>query len=71
MLPSNMLGETELEMVARHVRDGERHVTRQREIIAEFAARGASTVQASDLLMQFEATLRQHRKHLARLRKPG
>jgi len=61
--------ETELEMVARHVRVGERHVVRQREIIAELAARGVSTEQASDLLMQFEDTLRQHRRHLARLEK--
>jgi hypothetical protein len=61
--------ETELEMVARHVRDGERHVARQREIIAELTSRGASTEQATDLLMQFEDTLLQHRRHLARLEK--
>jgi hypothetical protein len=62
-----MHAETEREMVERHVRQGERHVARQREIIAELGRDGHSTAVARDLLILFEWTLAQHRAHLAEL----
>jgi hypothetical protein len=40
-------GETELQMVQRHVREGEAHVQRQREIVTEMWERGAPTDIAS------------------------
>ena len=59
--------ETELEMVERHVREGERHVARQREILAELGRDGHPTAIARDLLVLFEWTLAQHRAHLNEL----
>ena len=52
--------ETELEMVERHVRDGENRVSRQHEIIAQLRDEGRNT----DLSETFEATLVLHRQHL-------
>jgi len=63
--------ETELEMVQRHVREGEAHVERQREIVAELRARGDRTDLAVALLAEFEDMLRQHRAHLARVETKG
>ena len=60
-------GETELQMVQRHVREGEAHVQRQREIITEMQERGAPTEMAVTLLEQFQDSLRQHRAHLVRI----
>ncbi len=69
-----MAAETELEMADRHVAEGEGHIARQREIIADFARRGQSTIAATDLLRQFEETQAQHVAHrdriLARFRPP-
>jgi hypothetical protein len=62
-----MHAETELEMVERHVRQGERHVARQREILAELGRGGHSTAFARDLLVLFEWTQLQHRIHLDKL----
>ena len=59
--------ETELAMVQRHVRQGERRVSRQREIIAEIAFRMQSTRFAKTLLINFENCLDGHKEHLARL----
>ena len=59
--------ETELEMVERHVRQGERHVLRQHQIIAELGRDGRPTQVARDLLVLFEWTLLQHREHLDKL----
>lgn len=59
--------ETELEMARRHVREGMGHVTRQREIIADFQEHGFPTDLARELLSQFEATLGEHQRHLVRL----
>ena len=61
------VGETELEMVQRHVRQGERHVSRQLEIIADITIRNQPTGLAEDLLFNFEDTLRAHRDHLSQL----
>ena len=60
-------GETELQMVRRHVREGEAHVQRQREFITEMWERGGPTDIAVTLLEAFQDTLRQHKAHLARL----
>lgn len=64
-----MKRETDLEMVRRHVREGEVHVKRQEEIIAELKLRGAPTDVAVILLEQFEDVLRQHKAHLKRLQR--
>jgi ATP-dependent protease HslVU (ClpYQ) peptidase subunit len=60
-------GETELQMVQRHVREGEAHVQRQREIVTKMWERGAPTDIAVTLLEAFQETLRQHKAHLSRL----
>ena len=59
--------ETELEMVQRHVRQGELHVARQLEIIAEMVLRRQSTELAERLLVGFESSLCAHRDHLSEL----
>ncbi len=59
--------ETELEMVQRHVREGEIHIKRQHEIIARLKAGDHSTDEAEMLLAQFEDLQRQHKAHLARI----
>jgi len=60
--------ETLLEMVERHVREGEAHVRRQRAIILELREIGYPTETAEQLLLQFETTLECHRQHLSRIR---
>lgn len=66
-LEIGMAFETELEMVQRHVRQGERHVLRQREIIVELALRNQPTELAETLLANFEDCLLAHQDHLSRL----
>jgi hypothetical protein len=56
--------ETELEMSERHVREGEAHVQRQSEIIAELSKGGHPTQDSEALLNIFEQLLASHRKHL-------
>jgi hypothetical protein len=60
-------GETELQMVQHHVREGEAHVQRQRKIVTEMWERGAPTDIAVALLEAFRDTLRQHKAHLVRI----
>lgn len=60
--------ETKLEMAERHVRDGERHVTSQREVLARLRKHGHSTELAERLLRNLEELLAMHRKHLAQIR---
>lgn len=60
-------GETNIEMVRRHVREGRAHVARQREIVADFRKRGLPTSTAEQLLYEFEDTLGEHERHLERL----
>lgn len=62
-----MEGETELEMVQRHVREGGGQVQRQSELLARLQERGAPTDMAVILLEQFEDTQRLHKAHLTRL----
>jgi len=59
--------ETELEMVQRHIRQGERHVSRQHEIIAELTLRNQPTWLAESLLLDFQDVLRAHQDHLGRI----
>jgi hypothetical protein len=61
------VGETEREMVERHVADGVRHILRQREIIEELEDMGRPAGMARQLLRQFERLLEMHRVHLKRL----
>jgi SOS response regulatory protein OraA/RecX len=60
-------GETELEMVQRHVREGERHLTLQQEILTWLTDRGYSTDEAERLLTNMEDLQRMHCEHLTRL----
>jgi hypothetical protein len=53
----------ELEMAERHIREGEAHVARQREIISELSQDGHATHRAQALLAIFEQTLASHRDH--------
>jgi hypothetical protein len=59
--------EKELQMVRRHVREGEARVRRQREIVMKMWEMGAPTNIAVTLLEAFQDTLRQHKAHLVRL----
>ena len=59
--------ESEREMVQRHVREGEGHVARQRELVAELRERGDPAEMAVALLAEFEDLLGLHRAHLSRL----
>jgi hypothetical protein len=54
-------------MVQRHIREGEAHVQRQHEIVAETRKRGAAHDMAIAVLQQFEDTLRLHKEHLVRI----
>jgi hypothetical protein len=59
--------ESDLEMVRRHVREGEEHVARQREIVERLSSSGELAEIARTLLADYEKTLALHRAHLARL----
>ena len=63
--------ESELEMVRRHVREGERLLTHQRAIVARLQDGGHSTEVAEQLLANIEDSQRMHRNHLARLLEAG
>jgi hypothetical protein len=58
-----------LEMAHRHVSDGERHVARQRALIAELDRDGHDSWRARLLLQQFEDMLRLHVQERDRLEK--
>ena len=53
----------DLRMVDDHIAQGERHVTRQEEIVAWLKSRGHPTEVAEQLLAEFQSTLLQHRAH--------
>ena len=53
----------DLQMVDDHIIQGERHVTRQEELVQWLRERGLPTVDAESLLEDFKATLIQHRAH--------
>jgi hypothetical protein len=58
-----------LAMAERHVAEGERHIKRQHEIIAELGGDGHDTQMARELLKQFEETQTSHIAHRDRLAK--
>ncbi|THK37087.1 hypothetical protein EHS39_16725 [Ensifer sp. MPMI2T] len=60
-------GETEIEMVRRHVRDGAAVVARQQELVGRLLVNGLATQAAEQMLAQFESAQRQHQEHLDRL----
>lgn len=60
-------GETEIDMVRRHVKDGARHIVKQRAIIDRLQLWNLPTEDAEALLILFEDIQRQHQEHLARL----
>ena len=57
--------ESVLEMAARHVREGEEHIAKQRALIAELERDGHDNMlpAARELLATFEQTLATHREH--------
>ena len=52
-LPRPVL-EEHLRQARKHVADGERHLTRQREIVADYERLGLDVAEAEWLLLQFE-----------------
>ncbi|MBB2960949.1 hypothetical protein [Methylobacterium sp. R2-1] len=59
--------ETDLEMVHRHVREGEEHLAKQRALIARLKLSELPTEEAEALLHTFEDLQGQHKAHLARI----
>lgn len=59
-------GETEIEMVRRHIREGEEHVAHQRGIVASLPDSDLAKT-ARQLLETFKQALESHQEHLARL----
>ena len=53
----------DLQMVDDHIAQGERHVTRQEEIVAWLKSHGHPSEMAEQLLAEFQSTLLQHRAH--------
>jgi hypothetical protein len=53
----------DLRMVDDHIALAERHVTRQEELVAFLKSRGHPSEMAEELLVEFQATLAQHRAH--------
>ncbi|HLY06814.1 MAG TPA: hypothetical protein VKR31_13810 [Rhizomicrobium sp.] len=64
-----MTEETELELAERNVREGEANVLRQQEIVAVLRRGGYTGSRPERLLAVFEASLAEHRKHLASLQR--
>lgn len=62
-----VIAETELEMVERHIRQGQDRVSRQIEIIAELVLQKQSTHLAEDLLVNFEWIQQARQDHLDRM----
>ena len=62
-----MTGESELDMVKRHVRDGEVQVARQREIVAALGKTGRAVDMAESLLALFVSIQDAHLAHLTRI----
>jgi hypothetical protein len=59
--------ETEIEMVRRHVQEGEAHVRDQRRMVMYFRDNGYDAVEAERLLVNFERLQDAHVAHLNRL----
>ena len=56
----------QIRMITDHIAQGERHVASQRAIVLRLNELGADASLAEDILEEFEATLAEHRDHLAR-----
>ena len=56
---STMVAETDLERLRRHIQEDKAVISRQQKILAALEASGQSTVQAKQLLMHLEFTLRE------------
>ena len=61
--------ERDLVRVERHVRQGKLQISRQREIVAGLQRGGHDTIQAKELLAQFEKIQALHVQHRDRLRR--
>ena len=61
------MDETTLQMVQRHVRQGEVLVLRQREIVAKITEAGRDPSQARSILAMLESSQGQHVDHLERI----
>ena len=59
-----MEGETLVAMARRHVREGNAHIKKQRDIIARLAESDLPTEEAQHLLTLFEANQAEHQRHL-------
>jgi len=57
----------DLVIAERHVAEGEQHVARQEEIISKLQLLGADTTVAEQLLSEFQATLKMHRRDRDRI----
>jgi hypothetical protein len=64
---ATMGNETELDVVARHVREDAARIARLNGIIAKLRAAGLPTKDSEKLLATSEAALKQHAAHLVRL----
>jgi predicted transcriptional regulator len=59
--------ETDIEMVRRHIHEGEVTLARQRITLARLSEKGLPTESAYELLRLFEHLQSEHRAHLDRL----
>ena len=62
-----MPGETELEMVQRHIADGEKKIEAQKARVKELGAGGGDSKMALSVLTNFMEMQNLHLAHLARL----
>ncbi len=53
----------DLELVDRHIAQGERHIIAQEALISRLQSRGLPTDKAELLLRRFQETLREHHEH--------
>lgn len=59
--------ETDLDMVRRHVKEGEVYIARQEALVAKLECDGYNTAEAKILLRLFRSVMRLHQEHLHRL----
>ncbi|HVU29188.1 MAG TPA: hypothetical protein VHE36_02200 [Sphingomicrobium sp.] len=59
--------KADLELVERHVAQGEQHIIRQEELISRLRSRGLPTEEAEKLLKGFQESLHEHRAHRDRI----
>lgn len=62
-----MRGESELEMVSRHISQGDVTLSRQRALVQRLRDAGHDANQAEHLLAEFEMLQAEHVAHLARI----